>query len=75
MKKSKSPYSGFRFPAVVISCAVRWSYRFNLSLRDTEKLLARAWRDGGAFGCDIQRGVDGRRGFGSMANVPRRGSD
>lgn len=39
MKKSKSPYHGFRFPATVISCAVRWYHRFNLSLRDIEELL------------------------------------
>ena len=39
MKKSKSPYHGFRFPAAVISCAVRWYHRFNLSLRDIEELL------------------------------------
>ena len=39
MKKIKSPYHGFRFPAAVISCAVRWYYRFNLSLRDIEELL------------------------------------
>ncbi|MGF6537316.1 hypothetical protein OKW32_000602 [Paraburkholderia youngii] len=28
-----------RFPAVVISCAVRWYFRFSLSLRDVEELL------------------------------------
>ncbi|CAB3742445.1 hypothetical protein LMG27174_06866 [Paraburkholderia rhynchosiae] len=39
MKKNPSPYHGFRFPAAVISCAVRWYYRFNLSLRDIEELL------------------------------------
>src|ERR1700685_1453593 len=39
MKKSKSPYHGFCFPAAVISCAVRWYHRFNLSLRDIEELL------------------------------------
>lgn len=39
MKKSQSPYHGFRFPAAVISCAVRWYHRFNLSLRDIEELL------------------------------------
>ncbi|CAB3810463.1 IS6 family transposase [Paraburkholderia fynbosensis] len=39
MKKAPSPYHGFRFPAAVISCAVRWYYRFNLSLRDIEELL------------------------------------
>jgi len=39
MKKSKSRYQGFRFPAAVISCVVRWYHRFNLSLRDIEELL------------------------------------
>ena len=39
MKKSKSLYHGRRFPAGVISCAVRWYFRFQLSLRDIEDLL------------------------------------
>jgi putative transposase len=39
MKKTKSLYHGHRFPAVVISCAVRWYFRFKLSLRDIEELL------------------------------------
>src|SRR5260370_27504344 len=39
MKKSKSLYYGHRFPAEVISCAVRWYFRFQLSLRDIEELL------------------------------------
>src|SRR5258708_3960261 len=39
MKKTKSPCHGHRFPAVVISCAVRWYFRFQLSLRDIEELL------------------------------------
>jgi putative transposase len=39
MKKTKSLYHGHRFPAVVISSAVRWYFRFNLSLRDIEELL------------------------------------
>jgi putative transposase len=39
MKKTKSLYHGHCFPAVVISCAVRWYFRFNLSLRDIEELL------------------------------------
>ena len=39
MKKTKSLYHGHRFPAVIISCAVRWYFRFNLSLRDIEELL------------------------------------
>src|ERR1700758_328562 len=39
MKKSKSLYHGHRFPAEGISCAVRWYFRFQLSLRDIEELL------------------------------------
>lgn len=39
MKKTKSLYHGSRFPAEVISCAVRWYFRFSLSLRDIEELL------------------------------------
>src|ERR1700758_4473820 len=39
MNKTKSLYHGHRFPAVVISCAVRWYFRFSLSLRDIEELL------------------------------------
>jgi putative transposase len=39
MKKRKSFYHGHRFPAGVISCAVRWYLRFSLSLRDIEVLL------------------------------------
>jgi putative transposase len=38
MKKTKSLYHGHRFPAAVISCAVRWYFRFQLSLRDIEEL-------------------------------------
>lgn len=39
MKKTKSLYHGHRYPAAIISCAVRWYFRFNLSLRDIEELL------------------------------------
>jgi putative transposase len=39
MNKMKSLYHGHRFPAIVISCAVRWYFRFKLSLRDIEELL------------------------------------
>src|ERR1700737_1531423 len=39
MKKAKSLYPGHRFPAAVISHAVRWYFRFQLSLRDIEELL------------------------------------
>ncbi|UIF88379.1 IS6 family transposase (plasmid) [Cupriavidus necator] len=39
MKKTRSLYHGHRFPAVVIRQAVRWYFRFNLSLRDIEELL------------------------------------
>ena len=39
MQKTKSLYHGHRFPAAVISHAVRWYFRFQLSLRDIEELL------------------------------------
>jgi hypothetical protein len=39
MKQSKSLYYGPCFPAEVISSAVRWYFRFGLSLRDVEELL------------------------------------
>jgi hypothetical protein len=39
MKKTKLPCHGHRFPAVVISCAVRWYFRFQLSLCDIEERL------------------------------------
>jgi putative transposase len=39
MKTSNSLYHGHRFPGVVINCAVRWYFRFQLSLRDIEELL------------------------------------
>ena len=39
MNKSRSLYHDHRFLAVVISCAVRWYFRFQLSLRDIEELL------------------------------------
>lgn len=39
MKNLKSLHHGHRFPAPVISHAVRWYFRFQLSLRDFEELL------------------------------------
>jgi putative transposase len=38
MKTSNSLYHSHRFPAA-ISCAVRWYFRFQLSLRDIGELL------------------------------------
>jgi putative transposase len=38
-KNAKSLCHGHRFPAAVISCAVRWYFRFHLGLRDIEELL------------------------------------
>jgi len=37
---SRSAFSGFRFPAEVITVAVRWYLRYGLSYRDVEELLA-----------------------------------
>jgi putative transposase len=39
MKNSKPLYHRHRFPGAVIGCAVRWYFRFQLSLRDIEELL------------------------------------
>ena len=39
MTKTNSLYHGHLFPATVISHAVRWYFRFQLSLRDIEELL------------------------------------
>jgi hypothetical protein len=41
MKKPKSLYHGHRLPAVIINGAVRWYFRFSLSLRDSVKAAAR----------------------------------
>ncbi|WP_176026113.1 IS6 family transposase [Robbsia andropogonis] len=37
--KTSSIYCGHRFPPAIISLAVRWYFRFSLSLRDIEELL------------------------------------
>jgi transposase-like protein len=37
---SRSTFAGVRFPALVITVAVRWYLRFGLSYRDVEELLA-----------------------------------
>jgi hypothetical protein len=37
MKASESALSWSPFPAAIISCAVRWYFRFQLSLRDIEE--------------------------------------
>jgi len=39
MKRTKSLCHGHVFPTVIISCAVRWYFRFSLSLRDIGKRL------------------------------------
>ena len=36
----RNPFKHHRFPLVVILCAVRWHYRFALSCRDPQDLLA-----------------------------------
>ena len=37
--KTSSIYRGHRFPPAIISLAVRWYFRFSLSLCDIEELL------------------------------------
>lgn len=69
-KRTRSLYHGHRFPAVVISQAVRWYFRFQLSLRDIEELLfergvvvsyemIRRWCD--KFGASFAHGAKGVR--------------
>ena len=41
MKRSATPYKRYRFPPEIIQYAVWLYYRFNLSHRDIEDLLAR----------------------------------
>ena len=36
---SRSAFAGFRFPAEVITVAVRWHLRYGLSYRDVKELL------------------------------------
>jgi putative transposase len=40
MKKKTTPYAGHRYPAEIISHAVWMYFRFTLSFRDVEELLA-----------------------------------
>jgi transposase, IS6 family len=37
----RSAFAGYRFPPEVITLAVRWYLRFDLSYRDVEELLAK----------------------------------
>ena len=39
-QRAFSVFAGFRFPQEVISVAVRWYPRYNLSDRDAEEMLA-----------------------------------
>ena len=71
MKSARSRYHGHRYPAEIISHAVWLYYRFGLSLRDVEDLLAkrgvvvsyetvRRWC--GKFGPDYARRLKKRQG-------------
>jgi putative transposase len=71
MNSKRSPYHGYRYPAEIISHAVWLYYRFCLSLRDTEDLLAergievsyeliRQWC--ARFGPEYARKIKKRRG-------------
>ena len=59
---AKSPYAGHRFPPEVISQAVWLYFRFPLSLRMVEEMLAARGitvtpRDGAAVGPQVRPGV------------------
>jgi hypothetical protein len=83
MQMQRSLYHGHRFPAVVISQAVRWYFQCQLSLRDTEELLfergavvsyetIRRWCD--KFGASFARSAKGaRRKPGTQVPSPRQG--
>ena len=71
MKSRRSPYYGHQFPPEIISHAVWLYYRFGISLRDVEDLLAergvivsyetiRRWC--AKFGLDYARGLKRRQG-------------
>jgi transposase-like protein len=55
---ASSPYTGFRFPAEIISYAVWLSFRFSLSYRDVEELL---FERGIAAKWEILPGVEHRQ--------------
>lgn len=70
-KTAKSPYHGHRFPVVVISQALRWYFRFQLSLRDFQERLfergmvvshetIRRWCEqfGASFAHRVKAGID-----------------
>ena len=70
MRPSRSLHHRHRYPATVIACAVRWYFRFQLSLRDVEELLfergvvvsyetIRRWCD--KFGAGFAHRVKGAR--------------
>jgi transposase-like protein len=71
VRKTKSPYHGYRFPAVVIGCAVRWYFRFSLRLRnvyravdkagDTVDFLFRAKRGKAAARRYFEKAIAGKR--------------
>jgi putative transposase len=71
MKNAKSLYHGHRFPTAVISCSVRWYFRFRLSLCDIEALLF----EHGVIVSDetVRRGCDRfGAGFANRVKVARR---
>src|SRR3954466_8984091 len=58
---TKSSYAGYRFPAEVISHAVWLYFRFPLSLRMVDEMLAARYprepRDGAAMGAEVRPGL------------------
>jgi transposase-like protein len=46
MNNAQNPYAGHRYPAEIISHTVRLYFRFTLSYRDVEELLAARGRTG-----------------------------
>lgn len=79
MRTTKSLHHGRRFPAVIISCAVRWYFRFQLSLRYVKELrfeqgavvsyeTVRRWCE--KSGASFARGIKAsRRGWGTILSL------
>lgn len=66
MKNAKSLYRGHRFPPAVVRCAVRWYFRFQLSLPDVEQSI---FKRGVVVSCETVRRSCEKIGVGFASRV------